>query len=784
MGDAALPIEEQAPLSQAGVQALLELAPDGIFVADIDGKYTHVNAAGCTMLGYRRDEIVGRTIFDFISHEDVDRLIRSKAAMLKGRSDAAEWLLRRKDGSWLPVEVNANILPDGQWQAFVRDISSRKAQQAERDALFEQMERDRRWLRAVMDKMPLGVMLFEVDGKVSFNQHAEQLLGMKLSPAGGSAQYASRIFYPDGRAVPHGELASTRVLLGGETVIAQEYMIRRQDGTDIPVLGSAAPIVDSDGHRIGGVGVFQDVSERMGLERAVRENERLLKAVFDILPVGVWVADPTGRLVSNNPAGKKMWHGTRYVPVEQYGDYKGWWVDSGKPIAAEEWAMARAIRKGEVSTGELIRIQCFDGSFKTMINSAAPLRDEEGNIVGAIGVNEDITALHEAQEKQRTSERLLRTVFDLLPVGLWVADREGNIILGNPAGDGIWEGMRHVGPRQFGEYQGWWVDTGLPIAADEWGIARAVGRGETSRSELIRIRCFDGSFKTIINWAAPIRGDSGEITGAVAVNEDVTALHQTQEQLRAAVRDREHILAVVAHDLRTPLSGITLRAAYVERKARMLPGAEDLRTSAASIGEIARAMSGLVDDLLAISAARSGRSMLNFLPIPPAVVVAKAAEAAQPLLAQAGLQLVVEPLGELPLIHIDLNRILRVFANLFDNALKFTEHAGRVLVRAESAHGAVLFSVANSGPALRTEEMERLFQPFWQAGREDRRGAGLGLSICRSIVEAHGGSVWTEPAAGMRVKVCFLLPCFNPAQAGVTADTSVQPLGLGGVGLA
>lgn len=634
MCDPAAPIGEQLPSSPAGIHALLELAPDGIFVADIEGRYTYVNAAGCAMLGCRRDEIIGRTIFDFISSADADRLIRSKAAMLSGRSDAAEWLLRRKDGSWLPVEVNANILPDGQWQGFVRDISSRKAQQAERDAMFGQMERDRRWLRAVMDQMPLGAMLFEVGGKIVFNERAEQLLDMKLSPTSGSRQYASRIFYPDGRPVPQAEFPSARVLRDGETVIAAEYTIRQQDGTDIHVLVSAGPIVDSDGRLMGGVGVFQDVSERLGLERAVRENERLLKAVFDILPVGVWIADPAGRLVGNNPAGKKMWHGARYVPVEQYGDYKGWWLDSGKPIAAEEWAMARAIRKGEVSTGELIRIQCFDGSFKTMINSAAPLRDEDGNIVGAIGVNEDITALY-----------------------------------------------------------------------------------------------------------------------------------QTQEQLRAAVRDREHILAVVAHDLRNPLNGIMLRAAYAERQARTLPGAEELRTSAASIGETTRAMSGLVDDLLAISAARSGRSMLNFLPVPPAVVVAKAAEAAQPLLAHAGLQLVVEPLGELPLIHIDLNRILRVFANLLDNALKFTERAGRVVVRAEPAQGAVKFSVANSGPALRTEEMERMFQPFWQAGHEDRRGAGLGLSICRSIIEAHGGSIWTEPAEGMRVKICFLLPCVKPAAA-------------------
>lgn len=636
-----MPSEEALPLSQASTRALLELAPDAIFVADIEGRYTYVNTAGLRMLRCERHEIVGRTIFDFIRSEDADRLLRSKAAMLTGQADAGEWVLRRPDGSSLTVEVNANILADGQWLGFARDITSRKAQQAEREALFERSERDRRWLRAVMDKMPLGAMLFDAEGKFFFNKCAEQLLGMKLSETVGPEQYVGRVFYPDGRPVPLAEFPSTR-LVRGETVLAAEYTIRRPDGTEVTVLGSGGPIADSEGCVLGAIGVFQDISERMGLERAIRENERLLKAVFDLLPVGVWIADRSGRITRNNPAGENVWRGARYVPVAQFGEYKGWWVDSGKSIAGEEWALARALTHGETSFGELVRIQCFDGSSKIIINSAAPLRDEDGGIAGAI-----------------------------------------------------------------------------------------------------------------------------------VVNEDVTALHQTQEQLRAAVRDREHILAVVAHDLRNPLNAIMLRTAWVEQKARQIPAAKDLGSGAAAIGEIVRAMSGLVDDLLAISIAGAGRSMLSFMPVRPADLIAKVAQSAQPLLADAGLQFMAEPMGELPSVHIDVNRILRVFANLIDNAIKFTERGGRILVRAHSEHGVVQFSVANSGPPLRPEQMDRLFQPFWQAGQEDRRGAGLGLSICRSIVEAHGGGIWAERADGMRVKICFVLPCVRPAPA---SDAPADPL--------
>lgn len=746
---------------ETALQALIDQAPDGIFVADIDGRYIYVNEAGCRMLGYSRDEVLGKKIDDTILAKDAGRLARAKAAMLEGRTEAAEWTLRRKDGTGLPVEVNARILSNGQWHGFVRDVSERKAHEAEREALFERIETDRRRLQTLFDTLPLGVLLFEAGGITAANRHIEDFLGMKLPPATGSAQYVNHIFYPDGRPVPPEGLMSSRVRRG-ETIAGEEYLVQRSDGSRIPLLGSAAPILDGEGRPIGGVGVFQDMSERMRLEQAVEEKARLLKGMFDVLPVGIWVADKSGHIVSHNPAAERIWCGAHYIPVAEFED-RGWWVDTGKPIPAEEWALARALGKGETCSGELVRIRCFDGSSKIIINSAAPLRDENGDITGAIVVNEDITALHEAQEKQRASEQLFRTVFDLVPVGLWIADREGRITRGNPAGHRIWQGTGEIGPENYGRQTGWSVETGKPIAPDEWGIPRAIRQAETSRSDLIRIQCFDGSFKTVINWASPIRSDTGEIVGAVAVNEDITALHQTQEQLRAAVRDREDILAVVTHDLRSPLSAIMMMATTVALKAQRLAGGEQVRAMADNLVEIARRMSGLVNDLLAVAIVRTDRSILKIEPVQAARLLERAADAARPLFVREDLRIEVQVIGDPPVIHVDVDRILRVFANLIDNALKFTVAPGDVVLRVEAEAAGVRYSVTNSGPALSAKELESMFKPFWQAGRGDLRGAGLGLSICRSIVEAHGGSIWAEPAAGKRVRICFLLPCANPA---------------------
>ncbi|MHB1122360.1 MAG: PAS domain-containing sensor histidine kinase [Ramlibacter sp.] len=746
------------PLGAPALHALVDLAPDGIFVADAAGRYLYVNDAGCAMLGYTRQELMLQRIQQAVPEADLERLARARAAMIEGPTGATEWTLRRKDGSLLSVEVTARLLPDGQWQGFVRDISERKALQAEREALFQQVDADRRQLRTLVDTLPLAVMLYQPDGSIVANRRCEELLGMALSPAAGSAQYADRIFLADGRPVPRDQLLSARVRRG-ETVIAEEFMVRRPDGSELPVLASAAPITDAGGQTIGGVGVFQDMSERMRLERAVRDNEHLLKSVFDLLPVGVWIGDASGRIVSHNPAAERIWCGAPHVGPDQFDQYQGWFVDSGKRIAPDEWAMVRATGKGETCIGELVRIRCFDGSFKTIIHSAAPLCNADGRIIGGIVVSEDITQLHAAQERLRASEELLRTVFDLLPVGLWIADRDGRITRGNPAGHRIWQGEGQMGPEHYGRQTGWRVDTGKQLAPEEWGIPRALRDGVSSTRDLIRIQCFDGSMKTVINWASPIRSDSGEITGAVAVNEDVTALHQTQEQLRAAVRDREEILALVTHDLRSPLSAITTLAATVALKAQKLPGGEPVRAMANNMMEIARQMSALVNDLLSVAVVRTDGATLTLVPTKASALLENAARAARPLFVGQGIRFEVQATGELPVVHVDPDRILRVFANLLDNARKFTERGGEVVLRAEALSAGVRYCVANSGPALPAKELQAMFQPFWQAGRGDIRGAGLGLAICRAIVEAHGGSIWAEAAEGKRVRICFLLPC-------------------------
>ncbi|SDW63425.1 bifunctional diguanylate cyclase/phosphodiesterase [Thiocapsa roseopersicina] len=149
------------------------------------------------------------------------------------------------------------------------------------------------------------------------------------------------------------------------------------------------------------VGTLQDITEHKAADSALRESEGFLNSVMEILPVGIWFLNETGEIRFINDAGKRIWAGSRYVGIERFGEYKAWWLDSGKPIEPHDWAASRAIARGETSLGEQIEIECFDGTRKIVLNSAVPLRGADGAVKGVVVVNQDITRDKAAEDEIR-----------------------------------------------------------------------------------------------------------------------------------------------------------------------------------------------------------------------------------------------------------------------------------------------------------------------------------------------------------------------------------------------
>lgn len=368
--------------------------------------------------------------------------------------------------------------------------------------------------------------------------------------------------------------------------------------------------------------------------------------------------------------------------------------------------------------------------------------------------------LARAQAELRRHHETLRKILDVLPVGVYVADDSGQITMSNQAGREIWAGTRYVGVEQYGEYKGWWPDTGARIQAEQWALARALRDGEAARDEVVDIEAFDGTRKTILNSSAPVILD-GRISGAVVAILDITSRRQMERALAARTQelersnaDLEQFAYVASHDLQEPLRMVASFTQLLARRyeGRLGPEADEY------IGFVvdgARRMQRLLDDLLDYS--RVGTRGKSLTATPAATVVDEAIANLRLAIEESGARTIVEPL---PLVLGDGAQLVQVFQNLIANAIKFRseERPPEIRISAEPAGGEYVFTVEDNGIGIEPRHAQRIFIIFHRLDRSGRYpGTGLGLAICKRIISRHGGRIWVESEAGSGARFCFTL---------------------------
>jgi PAS domain S-box-containing protein len=152
----------------------------------------------------------------------------------------------------------------------------------------------------------------------------------------------------------------------------------------------------------------EDVTEKKKTRKALKLNEKRMRAVLKALPVGVWITDENGVIKYENPAARDIWKNTSHTSIEGHGEYKGRWASSGKYIEPGEWALARAIRNSETSINEEVEIEGLDGTHKIILNSAVPIQNERQQVIGAVVVNQDITERKETERRIVVTNTLLK----------------------------------------------------------------------------------------------------------------------------------------------------------------------------------------------------------------------------------------------------------------------------------------------------------------------------------------------------------------------------------------
>lgn len=256
--------------------------------------------------------------------------------------------------------------------------------------------------------------------------------------------------------------------------------------------------------------------------------------------------------------------------------------------------------------------------------------------------------------------------------------------------------------------------------------------------------------------------ETGRVLGMGTVTRDISDIQRAREEvvtanrrLERALQARDDVLGVVAHDLRNPLNAIVIQAALLQRR-----GSPERRNLAPvlAIRRAAARMSRMIHDLLDVARLEAGQALaMEPAAHAPRGIVQAALDAHAASAAAASIELVAD-VRDCADVWGDRDRLLQVLDNLVSNAIKFTPARGRITLGAAQQDADVVFCVTDTGAGLPPGAAEHLFDRFWQADARDRRGAGLGLSVAKALVEAHGGRIWAESRVGEGTRVCFTIP--------------------------
>ncbi len=398
-----------------------------------------------------------------------------------------------------------------------------------------------------------------------------------------------------------------------------------------------------------------------------------------------------------------------------------------------------------------------------LTGSVSPIRDGSGRIVGASKVARDITERVRAERELAESEERFRTLADNISQFAWMADPSGSIFWYNRR----W--FEYTGTT-LDEVAGWgWRKVHHPDhlqrVTEEFRRAIEAGR---EWEDTFPLRGRDGTYRWFLSRALPICGERGEVLRWFGTNTDITERMQMEEALRRADRRKDEFLAVLAHELRNPLAPIASGLELLRAAER---GPKVTERVLAILDRQTRLLVRLVDDLLDLSRITRGRIELRRRRVTLGQVIESAVETSRPAFDEAAQTLEVDLPAEPVVLDADPTRLAQVFANLLDNAARYSPPGSRVRLAAERRNGDVEVTVADSGAGLEPAMVERIFDVFVQGNEErhsTRSGLGIGLTLVRSLAELHGGRVEARsegPGLGSELIVRLPVATGAPAEA-------------------
>jgi PAS domain S-box-containing protein len=731
------------------LQVTLRSIGDAVITTDVHGRVTYMNTVAESLTGWVQSEAIGQpldTVFRILN-EDTRRPVQNPATktlrvgVVVGLANRT--VLVRKDGSERPIDDSAAPIrdDDGNVSGCVlvfRDVTEHRRR--ERDRAGELL--DARLLAAIIESSDDAIISKSLDGIIqSWNAAAERLFGYSAAQAVG--RHISLVIPSDRIAEEDHIVASLRA---GQRIDHFETERVRSDGQRILVSLTISPIKDDAGVVIGASKIVRDVTRQRQAEQRVRQllveaaaANAKFHAFFDQGALFAGIMDVNGTMLEAN----RLWWDVCGYSKEQI---------IGKPFSDGPWWAPSAQLKEQIraasvqaAAGETFRAELpyfvANGTSRVADITIQPIRDETGQVLFLATTGVDITDRRKAEADREKFVALVESSTDFIGM----CDLQGVPFFVNRAGlkmvglDDL-DAARRVPVESF-----FFPEDRNRVIHEFFPSVLEKGHGEIE----VRFRHFKtGEARWMAYKVLTLPDASGRPIAFATVSQDVTERKRMEDDLRGladelseADRRKNEFLAMLAHELRNPLAPISNAARALRLVGR---DGDALRAASGMLERQVGLLARLVDDLLDMSRITRGRIELRKERIELAPTVHQAVEAVRGLYKSMDHELTVTLPPHAVYLQADPARLAQIVANLLNNAGKFTDKGGHIWLTVEPHGGQAVIRVRDNGIGIAPEHLPGLFDMFAQVDtslERSRDGLGIGLTLVKTLVEMHGGTV-------------------------------------------
>ena len=756
------------------LEAIFNSLTDAVLLYNADGTVQQANSRVVAMFGFdpirmNMDQIIHKINVRDETGQPVDSSAMPSNRALEGHSNVNMRLIftnpRGREYVTLvsasPVYVGRDLVGV---VAVWHDIT-------ERERLMTENRRQRELLERLIREAPMGIALTEgPDFRYTLvNPAYERITRGKGSPMGRPAQEV----WP--------ELDDTLLPLFQEVYdtgqpirqVDELFCVERGSGMEEDYFTfSLTPLLDENGKVESILVMTMETTEEVNTRAEAEEERARLQAIIEHAPEGIVVMDSSGKVMLLNPAAERISGRQRREDI--FDPSRGSFVfkPDGRPFPMDSFPVMEAVKTGSAYQNIEMVMRRPDGKLVPVLVNAAPVRDSNGEITGAVGIFQDVTEIVETTRALRESEGRFRGLVESMNDIVFTLDSEQ-----------VFTGVFGLGLERFGEasetYQGKRLEEVMGPSAP---IHLAAFTSAMAGKSLVYEWAEETSQGLVHfqNSVAPLRADDGRVTGVVGIARDVTlskrseqSLEKYAEQLQRSNQELEQFAFIASHDLQEPLRKIQAFGQRIQQRMsdRIAEDEQDYLNRMVSASE---RMQKMIHDLLTFS--RVTTKGQPFVEVDLNTVVGEVLEDLEVRIERSGAAVQVEGL---PVLEADAMQMQQLLQNLIGNALKYQQPGTRPEVRVigqvlpvepggrdGSAKGQrewVSIQVIDNGIGFDEQYTDRIFQPFERLhGRSEFEGTGMGLAICRKIVERHHGTLTARSQPGSGSMFVVTLPRKQP----------------------